>query len=474
MNVKMNLRWLVSGYLLAGLTLLSFGQNQNLQDSVDAVMDRYLQSSGGFSVAVVEPNGAITTGGNGFASIGIPVSDTLLFGCSDLSQHFMAVLTLKLAENGTLNLSDQIGAGVVAGPPTVVPTSTTIEQLLNHTSGINNFASHPNYTNPSLSLLFNDLAFDYATVNYAPIMGAFVAAQGNASAPGTFQYSNTNYLILGEKLEMITNDSLQGLLETYVFGPAGLTEIQFYNGQDLDATSAFYFNLSGILPEALSDQTSVITSTGASAGIFSRPGTLLQYMRALLDGQILNAASLTQLIDFDPIAGRLSKGYGLGTESFELVVDGSTDTYIGHLGSVNYKTLLAYQTEDSIGVAIMNNLFDTNDTLVIELAQELLTQVKLNRPVSIEKEQFSEVGLKLFPNPVQDRVTLDFELEQVGVVQIQLLSLKGQSVFQSDLGQMSPGKHRHQIVLPNLPEGMYLLELKTATQREVRKIQLHP
>ncbi|MDX2282648.1 MAG: serine hydrolase, partial [Bacteroidia bacterium] len=345
------------------------GTVSNLQ----AILNQNQLASGGLSASVLS-NGSIATVFNGFADVGTPTTANIKFSLSDISQHLMAVLTLRLVEEGVITLSTTLGSPIAGLNPSIYPTTRTIEQLLRHTTGINNFAASANYKNPGLSLLFNNLSQDWeANVpSYLPILNSYVNTQGAPGAAGTFRYSLTNYLLLGERLEQLTGQPLQSLLNTYVLAPAGISPVQFWDVPNPTSSSTYYFNLSGLGTEALSDQTSVLTSSGASGSIVATPEVIALYMRALFSGQILSQASLNQLLSFNTITGRPSNAYGMGTERFSLNIGGTNYDFVGHVGDVNYSTALIYSSVLNAGAFVSCNNDDVSQAAVLEIARQLI------------------------------------------------------------------------------------------------------
>ncbi|MDX2283346.1 MAG: serine hydrolase, partial [Bacteroidia bacterium] len=339
-----------------------------LQDVIDA----NTPANGGITASVLRSDGSIATVFNGFAGIGTPVNEDIKFGTADITQHLLAVLTLRLAEEGILSLSDPIGT-IPGATAAQVPASTTIGQALRHTSGLGNFAANPTYFSNALSPLFGNLTFDYGTVEYAPIF----AFAGNAAAPGSFAYANTNFLALGQKLEALTGQSLQSLLNTYVLAPAGISGIEFFGVPVPAPVSQFYFNLSGLGEQALADQTSVLTSTGGSGSVVATPEAMAEYLRALFGGLILDPASVAQLTSFSPVTGRLGTQYGLGTEEFTLSIDGTDYDFIGHTGDVNYATALIFSPVLNEGAFVSANSRQVSEATVLEIARQLI-RVSLN------------------------------------------------------------------------------------------------
>ncbi|MDX2282650.1 MAG: serine hydrolase [Bacteroidia bacterium] len=344
---------------------------------LQTVLDQSTLSSGGLSASVLS-NGTVAALANGFADVGTPAQPGIKFGLSDISQHLMAVLTLRLAEEGVITLGTALGAlPNFPNNPNDIPQNTTIEQLLRHTSGINTYNT-ANYRSPALSILFGNLAQDWSTANYAQIVQSYVFPQPNA-VPGTFKYSPTNFLLLGEKLEQATGQSLQSLLDTYVLAPAGIGPMEFWKVPNPANSSTYYFNLSGLGIEALSDQTSVLTSTGASGSIVAAPEVIALYMRALFSGQILSQASLNQLMSFNAITGRPSNAYGMGTERFPLTIGGNSYDFTGHVGDVNYSAALIYSPVLNAGAFVSSNNDAVPQDTVLEIARRLI-EAALNPP----------------------------------------------------------------------------------------------
>ncbi|MEZ5666797.1 MAG: serine hydrolase domain-containing protein [Alphaproteobacteria bacterium] len=90
----------------------------------------------------------------------------------------------------------------------------TVAQLLSHTSGLVDYLDDP----------FLDASYDEPERHWSAAEAiAFAYDQPAYAAPGaTFEYCNTNYVILGHVLERLAG-SLDAALQAKVFGPAGMT-----------------------------------------------------------------------------------------------------------------------------------------------------------------------------------------------------------------------------------------------------------
>jgi len=77
-------------------------------------------------------------------------------------------------------------------------------------------------------------------------------------------------------------------------------------------------------------------------------------------------------------------------------------------------------------------------------------------------------GLRAFPNPVSEQLTMEFDARSQEVYRISILTLDGREV-QSAAAQMHVGRNQTTFDTRNLEEGMYLLRLQTGS--EVRTLK---
>jgi len=452
------------------------------------------QCVGGISGAIFSPAGGVSTMHEGLASIGLFANDSTRMGLGDVSQHLVAVLTLRLVEEGEIGLSDQLGNLLPSQFDASIPPSTTIEQLLRHTSGIRSFAnSSVDYYDPGNSIVFNDLTLDFAQtpVPFANILGPYVAGQGAPAPAGTFLYSPTNYLLLGLKLEEVTGQSLQTLLDTYVLddlfeNPIGLGDIAVYqpdtvNGQAelADNTTTAYFRFT-IQYETLSRAVSLLSSSGASGRLVATPAAMVQYLDALFQGQILSQASLDLLTSFQPISGRLSEAYGMGLERFTLTVSGQQQTYWGHAGNLHHQAVMLYQPDDRVGLFLSRNVVDDFDpaftaafsdiSAMLEVAEELLAFQA--QSVSIDQAMSAGPRVEVFPNPADERITVRYALSRGGeTVRMTLHDLAGRIVRRQAVSN-SAAEQEVSLSVADLPAGLYTLRVQSANGTVGRKVVL--
>lgn len=214
-------------------------------------------------------------------------SDTL-FQIGSITKTFTASIIFKLIEEYQLNLNDELTRWLPQYPRW---KNVTVNDLLRHTSGVSNYSHGKEFdsvlrSNPnkyfSLSELAN-LAYD----------------QGDISRPGKkYNYTNTDYILLGMISEKVTKKSLQQIFDNYLhqyhltntfYTPSGYPHHiinKIAHGYDRGGT--FKFN---------EDVTFVSTSSGQSAGaIISTPNDLIKWLNQLFAGKIITNKSLTNMM----------------------------------------------------------------------------------------------------------------------------------------------------------------------------------
>ncbi len=91
----------------------------------------------------------------------------------------------------------------------------------------------------------------------------------------------------------------------------------------------------------------------------------------------------------------------------------------------------------------------------------------------IEISQGNVSGVKVYPNPVKDNLTLQFTLEKAQSVVTNVYTIDGKRVQTTLDNSMAVGEHRKEINLTNLESGTYLVELRSdefsITQRVVKQ-----
>lgn len=277
---------------------------------------------------------------------GAAVDTSASFRIGSITKVFVAVVVLQLVEEESLGLDDPVGNHLRDTPY----PSVTIRQLLNHTSGIPDYSQAP--------ALAKELFANRDRRWQASEVLALVSTNKPAFAPGTqYQYSNTDYVVLGEIVGAITGRSWaeqvrQRVLDplhldhTFVAGwePVPVSVVPGYFDSDNDGDEE---NV-----ETAGPWPALETSEGPAGAMVSTAADLLTFGDALFRGDLLEPSSQQAMVADGPFHPRTSN-YGLGVEV--LRPDYRTNLW-GHGGFVpGFRSGLWYvPSRDSLLVVLTN------------------------------------------------------------------------------------------------------------------------
>ena len=288
---------------------------QKLQTAVEDTRSEFNLT--GVSAALIF-NGETFTGVSGYPDVyaSRKIEPDTLFPLSSITKTFIATVTLKLAEEGLLDLDETIGSWLTLPEKysNRINDTVTIRQLLNHTSGFHSYLANPLF-------YFSVLLFPHK--EWAPEETLnFVFRPYHAPAE-EWHYSSTNYILLGMIIEKATASSVVAELHNHIFEPLNLNRI-FMRGQEtVSGEIAFPYLMAGKFPIDLSflvadPYLNLIWTSGA---LYSSAEDLALFSNGLFGGTLLNQNSLDQMFTLIPdvTLPLLLKqfSYGLGMMSID-------------------------------------------------------------------------------------------------------------------------------------------------------------
>jgi CubicO group peptidase (beta-lactamase class C family) len=137
-----------------------------------------------------------------------------------MTKPMTALLVMQLVEEGKIRLDGTV-SDYVPYYPRDTGTRITVDQLLNHTSGLQQdigFSDDPNDVPPIVAKLNADLLSNDELVQ-------LIAARPLRFEPGTdYGYSSDGYAVLGAVIEHVTGQSYWEAIAERLLKPAGMTE----------------------------------------------------------------------------------------------------------------------------------------------------------------------------------------------------------------------------------------------------------
>jgi D-alanyl-D-alanine carboxypeptidase len=286
-----------------------------------------------------------------------PVNSNGFFRIGSNTKTFLSVVVLQLAEDHRLSLDDTVGRwlpGVVHGNGND-GGKITVRELLQHTSGLHN------YTDDLQAQITSPEAYrklEFHQFSRQDLLDIALAHRPD-SAPGTaWNYSNTNYILLGMIIEKVTRDSWEDQVTRRIIVQLGLHHT-YAPGTSTrlprpHATGYLIFDKNTRV-----DTTAENMSWAGSAGaLISTAADLTRFWSAIGRGALLDPAQTREMRDTVPATGGDSASvagsrYGLGIFRIPLSCGGG---YWSHEGDVpGYNTIGAVSNDGRTTVVLSIN-----------------------------------------------------------------------------------------------------------------------
>jgi D-alanyl-D-alanine carboxypeptidase len=290
--------------IFALIALPAFAQlPEATKTSIDQIARKVLAESHvpAASIAVVKDGKIAYVQAYGDARISpeMPATPAMRFKIASNSKQIAAAATLLLAEENKLSLDDPVSRFL---PGLTRANEVTIRQLLSHTSGYQ----------------------DYFPLDYvAPFMVRSITPAGILDIwakkpldfdPGTrWQYSNTNYVIIGQIIEKITGKPLIDFLRTRIFDKLGMhsaVDESLGHWSDSDPTGYQTFALGPARP-AIPEGDGWMYAAGELA---MTAEDLARWDISLMNGTILKPVSLKALTTEVLLKSGTGSRYALGLD----------------------------------------------------------------------------------------------------------------------------------------------------------------
>ncbi|ROP39521.1 serine hydrolase domain-containing protein [Saccharothrix texasensis] len=279
-----------------------------------------------------------------------------------------ATLVLRLVAERRIGLDDPVGRWL----PGVVPngSAVTLRMLLNQTSGLFDYLDDPRL----LGLLTGRQPRPWPPADLV----AVAVSHPPLFAPGErWDYSNTNYTLIGMVLEAVTGRPYTDLVERQVLRPLGMGDTYFADGTGFRGRHARGYepdaeHLGPLLPPGVPvgdgfagprrhehvDVTGIdLGPAWAAGGLISTPADWRRFLTALMSGRLIPRHLLAEMRDAVPQGGSSPHGYGLGV----MEVTTSCGTVWGHSGG--FPGYRSHNYADAAGDRTVTVLLTTNFAL---------------------------------------------------------------------------------------------------------------
>lgn len=336
---------LISSFLTFGTFFTSFSQSVNTAklDEYFNALEKNHKVMGSFALA--KDGKIIYSKAVGFADAetGQKADINTVYRIGSISKTFTAVLIMKAVEDKKLKLDDLLSKFY---PQIKNSEKITIENLLQHRSGIRNFTDDAEY-------------FSYNTqpITEQKLLEIIIKVGSDFDPGAQYKYSNSNYSLLAFILERIYKKPYAEQIQEKITKPLNLkltkvgTKINTKN--NIANSYTFFEN-----QYEKSSETDMSVPVGAGS-LVSTPSELLIFINALADGKLVSKESLQKMQNYMD-----HYGYGI----VEVPFNGKTG--FGHNGGIDdFQSVLYYFPDGNISFSMITNQsnFDNNSISIAAL-----------------------------------------------------------------------------------------------------------
>jgi CubicO group peptidase (beta-lactamase class C family) len=326
--------------LFVTFSLNSFGQSETKYEKIDSLLT-YLASNNKFmgSIAIQESDKVVFEKNYGFADVKskAKADASTRYKIGSITKMFTSVVIFQLVEEKKLTLDTKLSKFF---PSIKNSENISIENLLEHSSGIYSFTNDADYN-------------EYAKLpkTRAELMKKIKAGNPVFEPGESAAYSNSNFVLLGWIIEDLTKKTYAENIKSRIIQKAGLKNTGFASEIKNEAVS---YHSNGKNWEQ-SDKEDMSIPGGAGA-ILSNASDLTKFIDALYSGKLISQPSLITMTTTE-------KGYGKGI----LTMPFGERKFFGHTGGIeDFTSTLGYYPKEKFAVALLDNgqAYGMNDIMI--------------------------------------------------------------------------------------------------------------
>jgi D-alanyl-D-alanine carboxypeptidase len=332
----------------------------------------------GVTLSVYKPQAGMWLGASGKADLhnNINMEPCNITRVGSTVKMFVSTIILKLEEEGKLNIDDKISKYLQGENIDKIKNANqaTIRQLMQHSSGINNYIQDLKFQTASLNNWIKEwradelLKYSYNKTSYF-------------NPDEDVRYSNTGYILLGLLIEKMEAKPLYKVFDEKIINPLGLTNTSFAGKKPVpDGIVRGYIDMYSNFNVIESTYFSGWDYYTADGGLISNAYDMNIFFKALMNGEVINAISLQKMLSWktpkEVPVDFFSISYGLGIFRIETP---KGIAYMHSGNAIGYDANMFYFPSDSTTIIITaNSNYGKIEALVSskEAMEKIINQVK--------------------------------------------------------------------------------------------------
>ncbi len=302
----------------------------------------------GVAVGVYSRGRILLAKGYGLANVelNVAVKPETVFESGSVGKQFTATAIMMLAQDGKLSLDDSITKYFPDAPLTWKPI--LIKNLLSHTSGLPDYAT-PAVSGPAGPLY---LRLDFTEDQLVTKLEALPVQW----APGEkWEYSNTNYVLLGILIHRVTGMPFAEFLNMRIFKPLDMTSTRLISQSDIIPNRAAGYGIGAGDQLKNQEWVSPTFDSTADGSLYLNVLDMAKWDAALYGTQLLSQTSLDRmgtvypLNDGKPNPNQYGFGWWIRQQNNHKVIEhgGIWQGFTSHISRY---------PDDSLTVVVLTNL----------------------------------------------------------------------------------------------------------------------
>ena len=290
------------------------------------------------------------------------------FRLASLTKQFTAMAIMLLVHDGKLSYDKSLTDIFPDFPG--YGRAITVRQLLNHTSGLEDYEDLMSRPDPSLPL-------EETQIHDLGVLGLLKRQTSTKFPPGSkWAYSNSGYVVLGLMVEKVSGESFPDFLERRVFSPLAMTStVAYVRGKNQVSDRAYGHSLEGGTWKE-TDQ-SPTSATLGDGGVYSSIADLAKWDRALAQNTLLGRDEMQAALT--PV--RVPGVAGPDGEAAQYGFGWFLNPYRGHARmwhygeTVGFRTAIERFTPDGLTIMILSNRADLDPSSLARRIADLYLNI---------------------------------------------------------------------------------------------------
>jgi CubicO group peptidase (beta-lactamase class C family) len=273
----------------------------DFKPEADAILAAAFPADGpGAAVVVARRGRVVYAAGRGLADIEAnrPITPDTVFRLGSIAKQFTAALVLQLVAEKRISLDDPISSFFPDFPQP--GARATVRQLLNHSSGLNDYSKIPGWI----------VAAGTRPFTTAELVAEVRSRPAKAEPGRSWEYNNAGYMMLGAIVEQVTGKPWYEVLAERITRPLGLRTIAYGPlGMPPAAMVRGYTIEKGVAVPAGSAHPSLGHAAG---GLVGSAADLAKWAHALHSGRVVRPDLYREMVSPARLADGSTEPYGFG------------------------------------------------------------------------------------------------------------------------------------------------------------------